>query len=73
MAKILQFPDIHNGNPKPAPFDARTFKLEARMAEVESENKLIQEDIRWLASKLEENKQEFREIIKELAELEENK
>jgi hypothetical protein len=73
MAKILQFPSIHSGKTKSVPSDARTFKLEARMAEVESESKMIQEDIRWLTSKLEDNKEEFRSIIKELAELEENK
>ena len=40
------------------------------MAEVETESLMLQDDIRWLNSKLEENKIEFREIITELAKLE---
>jgi len=40
------------------------------MAEVEVESRIIQDDIRWLQSKLDENKLEFREIIAELAKLE---
>ena len=39
------------------------------MAEVETEGMMIQDDIRWLNARLEESKQEFSEIIKELAKL----
>ena len=69
MAKIIQFP-LNNGKSRPVSPDARVNKLKARMAEVEIERRAIQEDIRWLDSKLNENKLEFREIIAELAKLE---
>jgi len=69
MAKIIQFP-LNNGKSRPVSPDARVNKLKARMAEVEIESRAIQEDIRWLDSKLNENKLEFREIIAELAKLE---
>ena len=69
MAKIIQFP-LNNGKSRPVSPDARINKLKARMAEVEVESRMIQDDIQWLQSKLDENKQEFREIIAELAKLE---
>ena len=69
MGKVLQFP-IKNGKSRPVSPDARINKLKARMAEVEVESRIIQDDIEWLSSKLEENKEEFRQIIHELAKLE---
>ena len=69
LADIIPFPLIH-GKSRPVSTDARVNKLKARMAEIESESLMIQDDIRWLNTKLEENKLEFREIIKELAKLE---
>ena len=69
MGKVLQFP-IKHGKSRPVSSDARVNKLKARMAEVEVESRVIQDDIAWLGSKLEENKIEFREIIAELAKLE---
>ena len=69
MAKIIQFP-LNNGKSRPVSPDARVNKLKARMAEVEIESRAIHDDIRWLDSKLNENKLEFREIIAELAKLE---
>jgi hypothetical protein len=69
MAKILQFP-IKHGKSRPVSSDARVNKLKARMAEVEVESRMIQDDIQWLDSKLDENKLEFREIIAELSKLE---
>jgi hypothetical protein len=70
MAKILQFPSIHSGKSRPVSPDARVNKLKARMAEVENESRMIQDDIAWLGTKLDDNKIEFREIIAELAKLE---
>ena len=69
MADVIPFP-LNNGISRPVSPDARVNKLKARMAEVEIESRAIQEDIRWLDSKLNENKLEFREIIAELAKLE---
>jgi len=71
LADIIPFPTIYDGVAKrPHSPDARVNKLKARMAEVEVESRIIQDDIRWLQSKLDENKLEFREIIAELAKLE---
>ena len=69
LADIIPFPLMH-GKSRPVSPDARINKLRARMAEVETESLMLQDDIRWLNSKLEENKIEFREIITELAKLE---
>jgi hypothetical protein len=66
---IIPFP-LNSGISRPISPDARVNKLKARMAEVETESLMIQEDIQWLSSKLDENKMEFREIIAELAKLE---
>ena len=68
LADIIPFPLIH-GKSRPVSPDARINKLKARMAEVETEGMMIQDDIRWLNARLEESKQEFSEIIKELAKL----
>ena len=68
MADIIPFPLVH-GKSRPVSPDARINKLKARMAEVETEGLMIQDDIRWLNARLEESKQEFREIIAELSKL----
>jgi len=71
LADIIPFPTMYDGAmERPHSPDARVNKLKARMAEVETESLMLQDDIRWLNSKLDENKLEFREIITELAKLE---
>tara|TARA_Y100000356_G_C11104048_1_gene205956 strand:- start:80 stop:331 length:252 start_codon:yes stop_codon:yes gene_type:complete len=68
LADIIPFP-LNSGKSRPVSPDARINKLKARMAEVETEGMMIQDDIRWLNARLEESKQEFREIIAELSKL----
>ena len=71
LADIIPFPTTYDGaTEKPHSPDARVNKLKARMAEVETESLMLQDDIRWLNAKLDENKLEFREIITELSKLE---
>ena len=62
MAKIIPFPNM-------MPENKRIEQLEARLAEIESENTWIKSDIEHLNAVLEGNIHELRDILKDLAKL----
>ena len=62
MAKIIPFPNM-------LPETKRIEQLEARLAEIESENTWIKSDIEHLNAVLEGNIHELRDILKDLAKL----